>query len=589
MKNKNNKFKPNLAIALSVAICAIWLYLLQSGDYNTKGIWADISKVQKTCTGIALPFPASWLANNSFEQKDMWIWVNSCEDNDYNFNWHINSWDTDTLWTWPSIASDGNYYLFTESSKFTEDNLEIYNNQFLKYPVEAILLSPIMDFDDKVINLSFDYNVYWKTSDGIDQIEKQKTSFSVSARDKSDKTTWETKFNVTKTKSETDSSGRIRTWFKWEVSLNSNKYDQLQFKVVAGSWLSDIAIDNVNLEVSDNVKPDYDPAKQDEAICLFENAEGVSLLSENDLNLIVQQINNLKLSSDIVAKADGVNHNILFKKKSPSVEISLDSSRSNWQSCSGGDLSEDWVLNKYDVLILESAISQWPLSLTGNVTDVLTTQELLSAADIAPLWNPNWRINQEDLDLLDSLAAWGFGPLCADFKQPVSQSAPSIDCWFENEYCNWTTENFRKHSGRTTSDNTWPTNAFHWTGYAYLETSIKKFEPTLWARDTYDDIAQATLTSPSISVLTNLKISFSYHMYWSEVDTLEVQVSKDGWNTWTTEYSLTWNKWDNWLTHKLDLTSYQLTNIIIRFKANSKTGNSSYRGDIAIDNIIVSY
>ncbi len=592
MKNK----KIQVTVFVCMAIVAIWAFLLQNpNNENHDNFWASIYSMQTDCDGEVQSFSWSydpmnllaWWSVNSFESVAMWFWVNACEEpTNYDFNWHINAGATDTVWTWPDWASDGDLYLYTESSKYSEDTYRITNNSFTTYPVEAILLSPIMDFDDKVIKLTFDYSIYW-VSDNNDRISEYWTVFNVAAKKKWDSSDWEDKFTISNTRFEIRADGSIKKWFKWEVKINSNLYDQLQFKVTAGSYFSDIAIDGVKIEIVDNDRPDYASAEQDKGICIFEDESGNSLLSESDLNLIADQINSLTLGTDIVAEVDGINYNILLTKIGDSEE-EVAEDRPDWTSCVGWDVTGDWLLNSNDTMIVSFEITDrwWPIV----VSSLGTWDDLLKRADVFPLWNSDWLINDDDTALLGQLEDWNYTPLCSDALQVVSDTAPSLDCGFEQwDLCNWVNNNFHSQTWSTRSVNTWPSSAKVWEYYVFLEASINTFD-SLWVRADYDTIAEATLTSPSISVLTSPVISFNYNMYWAAIGSLLVEVSDDGANTWTAIKTIEWNKGDWWNNSVITLDDdYQFKNIVIRFTAKSKTGSSSFRGDIAIDNLRVSY
>ncbi|XP_055997984.1 MAM and LDL-receptor class A domain-containing protein 1-like [Ostrea edulis] len=127
--------------------------------------------------------------------------------------------------------------------------------------------------------------------------------------------------------------------------------------------------------------------------------------------------------------------------------------------------------------------------------------------------------------------------------------------------------NWSRRSGTTPSQNTGPTSAFEGTWYTYIETSGKAV----------GDIA----VLESLPVLTGdpfMCLSFAYHMYGSNIGSLEVVYNN------TAVFNESGNKGNQWNQVEVTLPASQSSESTIQFVGTRGTG---YRGDIAIDNIQV--
>lgn len=163
----------------------------------------------------------------------------------------------------------------------------------------------------------------------------------------------------------------------------------------------------------------------------------------------------------------------------------------------------------------------------------------------------------------------------ATFTPPYSES-------FEGgigDYCNpscgdyfdWTVS-----SGGTPSSDTGPSAASNGTQYAYCETSAPN-----------NPNRPALLISPcfDLTACTGMELAFDYHMYGLSMGTLIVEAQVTGTNSWTEIFSISGNQGDSWFTQLVDLSSYCGSTIQLRFRGIS---GSSFRSDIAIDNIVIS-
>ena len=131
------------------------------------------------------------------------------------------------------------------------------------------------------------------------------------------------------------------------------------------------------------------------------------------------------------------------------------------------------------------------------------------------------------------------------------------------------------NSGGTFTNNTGPTNASDGSQYIYLEASNPN-----------NPLKDGILGSPCYN-LTNAQTSqlkFDYHMYGSGMGRLDVQVSTDGGQTWSSSvWSKLGDQGNQWFTDSIDFSAYQTNQVSFRFVG--RTGTSA-RSDIAIDNLV---
>ncbi|PNQ74722.1 hypothetical protein C1T31_00850 [Hanstruepera neustonica] len=96
--------------------------------------------------------------------------------------------------------------------------------------------------------------------------------------------------------------------------------------------------------------------------------------------------------------------------------------------------------------------------------------------------------------------------------------------------------------------------------------------------------ATAILNSPcyDLSGLTEAYFSFYYHMYGSNMGTLDLEISVDDGSNWTNIFTLSGNQGNQWFNHFIDLSSYVGSNVKFRFIGTTGGG---FRSDMAIDHI----
>ncbi|MFK2821340.1 LamG-like jellyroll fold domain-containing protein, partial [Flavobacteriaceae sp. LMIT009] len=152
-----------------------------------------------------------------------------------------------------------------------------------------------------------------------------------------------------------------------------------------------------------------------------------------------------------------------------------------------------------------------------------------------------------------------------------------VGAWTQNgaDDLNWS-----QRSNNTPSNNTGPSGAASGTYYYYIEAS---------GSGTGYPSKVAILESPcfDLSGISSPVFSFSYHMYGSDMGTLNVDVSTDNGTTyptnlWSQSGQVQTTSGSAWNTVNLDLSAYIGQTIKLRF--HGTTGNN-YRSDMSIDNI----
>jgi len=149
---------------------------------------------------------------------------------------------------------------------------------------------------------------------------------------------------------------------------------------------------------------------------------------------------------------------------------------------------------------------------------------------------------------------------------------------FESGIGQWiqaTTDNFdwSRRSGITPSNNTGPNSANGGTWYMYTEASSN-----------YNNTANLESPCFDLTSAISAQFSFYYHMFGSNMGTLNVDLSTNGItfpvNLWSQSGQVQTSNGASWNQVLLDLTPYIGQTIKLRF---SGTTGSSYRSDMAID------
>jgi hypothetical protein len=137
--------------------------------------------------------------------------------------------------------------------------------------------------------------------------------------------------------------------------------------------------------------------------------------------------------------------------------------------------------------------------------------------------------------------------------------------------------NWTLNSGGTQSNNTGPSNDITGGGnYYYTEASN--------GGGNLGPNATTILNSPcyDFSGLTEAYFSFYYHMYGSNMGTLELEISVDDGNNWTNIFTLSGNQGNQWFNQFIDLSAYVGGSAKFRFIGTTGGG---FRSDMAIDHI----
>ncbi len=151
---------------------------------------------------------------------------------------------------------------------------------------------------------------------------------------------------------------------------------------------------------------------------------------------------------------------------------------------------------------------------------------------------------------------------------------------FESGIGEWTQEtgddiNWTVDSNGTPSSSTGPSSATNGSNYIFTEAS--------GSGNGYPNKV-ALLTSPCIDLTheSNAELSFDYHMYGSNMGTLEVRLSTNDGVNWTTAWSKNGNQGNSWSSQTINLSAYSGSTIKLQLKG---TTGSNYRSDMAIDNL----
>ncbi len=133
-------------------------------------------------------------------------------------------------------------------------------------------------------------------------------------------------------------------------------------------------------------------------------------------------------------------------------------------------------------------------------------------------------------------------------------------------------------SGSTTSLNTGPTAAHGGSYYYYTESSGSGIG---FPDKTF------SLLGPCFNTLNSSTsyVTFNYHMYGATTGSLELQLSMDEGNTWTTLWTKSGDQGNSWKYQFLSLNGY-LDQPSMRLRFFATTG-SSFTSDIAIDDITI--
>ncbi|EZH75576.1 hypothetical protein ATO12_01975 [Aquimarina atlantica] len=181
-----------------------------------------------------------------------------------------------------------------------------------------------------------------------------------------------------------------------------------------------------------------------------------------------------------------------------------------------------------------------------------------------------------------------YSPLI-NFTTTATQACTGINSFpytesFETGLGLWTNAtgddiDWTRDSGGTSSSSTGPSSAQDGTFYLYTEASTNVTPPG-------SPNKTALLNSPCIDLatLSGISLEFGYHMYGSNMGSMEVLVSTDDGANYTSLWTKSGDLGNSWNQATIDLTAYAGSVIKLQFKG---TTGSSFRSDMAIDNISI--
>jgi len=156
---------------------------------------------------------------------------------------------------------------------------------------------------------------------------------------------------------------------------------------------------------------------------------------------------------------------------------------------------------------------------------------------------------------------------------------------FETGLGAWTNESntddidWTRDASGTPSSGTGPSSGSDGNYYMYVEAS--------GSGSGYPD-KNAVLNSPcfDLSGVSSATFEFGYHMNGNAIGVLSVQARTDNEGTWSTLFSISGSQGDSWNIETINLSSYVgESSVQLRF---STTTGSSWQGDIAIDEVVLS-
>ncbi|XP_078586715.1 astacin-like metalloendopeptidase [Branchiostoma floridae x Branchiostoma japonicum] len=154
----------------------------------------------------------------------------------------------------------------------------------------------------------------------------------------------------------------------------------------------------------------------------------------------------------------------------------------------------------------------------------------------------------------------------------------AFSCSFDADLCGFTQDgddqfDWTRQTGTTPSSSTGPTTDVSGSGhYMFIETSGSR---------TQGDAARLRTPTQSASP-AGYCLQFKYHMYGTDIDTLNVYVTDENSILGTPDFSVTGDQGNNWLSGQLTIpgdADFQVVFEAIR--------GASWRGDIAIDDVLM--
>lgn len=517
-----------------------------------------LSPVTFACSNTVNNFPY----HESFE-SNMGFWFDAT-----NSYWFRDNQGTPTPGTGPYSGGDGNYYVYFESSS-------------PNYPYRTgYLQGPCFDLANAVTaNFHFQYHMYGGSMGTMSlEVNVEGTS------------TWTTLWSK--------SGNQTNQWYPVDIDLNSyvGQVIKFRFKGRTQQWeTSDMSVDDITVSITTSVgggNPGSGPCisvdsqtpyeegfeqgfgdwfdASDNGIWREDNsgstpssntgpnsaAEGADFLfteaSGNTGQEAILQSACIPLDEAASALFEFKYHMYGSNMGSLNLEIKPSSS-STWTSLwsESGPQNNEWLQASVDLAAFlgEEASLRFRANIGGGYR-----------SDMAI----------DDLMLTITLAGQEGTCISLDTNSPYQESfEDDLGAWTVSEPTYW----FRDANG-TPSSSTGPSTAANGSYYVFTEAS-NNFNQTGY------------LFSPCFNLMNagTALFDFQYHMYGTEMGTMEVEISTDNAQTWTSIWNSSGGLNNYWYAASLDLTTYVGQEIYLRFKGSIGSG---YRSDMAVDNIQLS-
>lgn len=473
--------------------------------------------------------------------------------------------------TGPNQAIQGEYYLFAESSA---------NNIGLGGNATTIITSPCLDIDNLVENFIFNYHMLGSNTG----------SLALEVKDSSN-STWTTLF--TRTGQQNANGNDWRTAIV-DITTYQNSTVQFRFTVTTGLGTSDIAIDNVRIVPPDTIPPIaicqniiIDLNEQGNAIITTSQIDngstdnvGIETYSLDINTFDCSNIGNNTVTLTVTDFNGLTNSCVATVTINPFISIPSGLTATAITSTTATLVWDEALLEEYRIRFRESGTSTWTTSptittnshsLTSlNPETTYDTQVRVFCGDTPATWSETVNFTTESVCGTTTVNSYpyteGFNTNIGDWVQNSSDDG------------NWTVDG----DGTATGD-TGPSTPAEGTDYIYIEASdpLVVNDPNAIGFN-----ATAIITSPCIDLTdyTDVVLSYQYHMYGSDMGTLDTQVSIDGGLNWSSVLSAIYSSdmGNQWNSEILDFNSYSGQIIQIRFVGI--TGND-FRSDMALDDI----
>ncbi len=135
---------------------------------------------------------------------------------------------------------------------------------------------------------------------------------------------------------------------------------------------------------------------------------------------------------------------------------------------------------------------------------------------------------------------------------------------------------WKRRSGPTPTSNTGPSSAYEGSYYRYIESSGQNNREKVSILKTKKCLNLTNLNNPVFEMY--------YHMFGSNMGSLEVQVSTNYGSSWITLWEEDQETGNQWLKMSLDLSNHKTDHTLIRIVGTTGAGN---RSDIAIDSYFI--